>query len=81
LQSEQVEFPPEFLRNARRFQYYQLWRTPLSFADFIAPHPTTPGYVTWQEFPMEALHTEQANTLRVIRSGILEGTPFLATDC
>lgn len=74
LAAKTVDLPPEFTRNARRFQYYQLWRTPLPFDAFLAPHPTR-GYVTLKDFPVEAL--EQSETLRVIVEGIVEGKEFL----
>ena len=77
LTAERVDLPPEFMRNARRFQYYQLWRTPLPFDAFLAPHPTR-GYVTLKDFPVEAL--TQSETLRVIVEGILEGKEFLMPD-
>ncbi|NJN43912.1 MAG: hypothetical protein HC806_03725 [Anaerolineae bacterium] len=69
--------PPEFSRNARRFQYYQLWRTPLPFDEFILPH-TTKGYVLLKEFSVEAL--EKSEALKVIVDGILEGKEFLMPE-
>ena len=77
LTAEKVELPPEFTRNARRFQYYQLWRTPLPFDAFLAPHPTR-GYVTVKDFPVEAL--EQSETMKVIVEGILERKEFLMPE-
>ncbi|GAB4580903.1 MAG: hypothetical protein Fur0022_36470 [Anaerolineales bacterium] len=77
LSAETVELPAEFMRNARRFQYYQLWRTPLPFDAFLEPHPT-PGYVTLKDFPVEAL--EQSETMRVIVEGILDGKEFLMPE-
>lgn len=77
LEAANVELPAEFVRNARRFQYYQLWRTPLPFGAFLEPHPTQ-GYVLLKDFPVEAL--EQSETMRVIREGILEGKEFLMPE-
>ncbi len=77
LTAETVPLPPEFARNARRFQYYQLWRTPLPFDAFLDPHPTR-GYVTLKDFPVEAL--EQAETMNVIVEGILRGKEFLMPE-
>ncbi len=77
LAAERVDMPAEFIRNARRFQYYQLWRTPLPFGEFLEPHPSR-GYVTIKEFPVEALAASEA--LRVIVEGILEGEEFLMPE-
>lgn len=78
LTADIIPLHPAFTRNARRFQYYQLWRTPLPFNAFLEPHPTTRGYVTLKDFPIEAL--EQSETMQVIVEGILEGKEFLTPD-
>ncbi len=77
LAAKQLDTPPEFVRNARRFQYYQLWRTPLPFGDFLEPHPTR-GYVNLKDFSLERL--ESAAAIRVIREGVLEGEAFLMPE-
>ncbi len=41
LTAEKIEIPVEFQRNARRFLYYQLFRTSLPFGDFLAPSVRT----------------------------------------
>ena len=41
LTAEKIEIPVEFQRNARRFLYYQLFRTSLPFGDFLGP-PSAP---------------------------------------
>jgi hypothetical protein len=41
LEAEKIEVPVEFQRNARRFLYYQLFRTSLPFGDFLAPSVRT----------------------------------------
>jgi len=38
---ETIDMPPEFKRNARRFLYYQLFRTSLPFGDFLEPSVRT----------------------------------------
>jgi hypothetical protein len=77
LAAGQVDMPADFIRNARRFQYYQLWRTPLPFGQFLEPHPTR-GYVTLRDFPAEALAASES--LRVIVRGIVEGEEFLMPE-
>ena len=79
LEAEVVELPPEHLRNARRFQYYQLFRTPLPFNDFIEPHPT-PGYVKVKKFPAEKLRPDNSPTTQIIIDGILGDGDFLTKE-
>lgn len=77
LAAGEIEVPPEFLRNARRFQYYQLWRTPIPFDEFMEPHHTG-GYVRFKETTAEQV--AESVPLRVIRDGILDGAPFLMPE-
>ncbi len=72
-----VDGPPDFVRNARRFQYYQLWRTPIPFDEFLSPHRTL-GYVNVKDFPAEALGKSTA--LKVICEGILGTGDFLMPE-
>jgi hypothetical protein len=41
LAAEKIEVPTEFQRNARRFLYYQLFRTSLPFGEFLEPSVRT----------------------------------------
>ena len=41
LSAEKIQVPAEFKRNARRFLYYQLYRTSLPFGDFLEPSVRT----------------------------------------
>lgn len=77
LDAETLEIPPEFVRNARRFQYYQLWRTPLPFDDFMAPHDTR-GYIHFKDANVENLLNSKS--LEVIRDGIVDGADFLLPE-
>lgn len=77
LSEETIEMPSEFMRNARRFQYYQLWRTPLPFEAFLEPHSTR-GYTHVR--PVTADDVAHSRTLQVIRDGILDGAPFLMPE-
>jgi hypothetical protein len=74
LNAETLEIPAAFIRNARRFQYYQLWRTPLPFDEFMEPHDTR-GYVHVK--PVTAEDVKNSKTLKVIRDGIIDGADFL----
>ena len=75
-----VEVPESFRLTARRFMYYQFFHTALSFEPFIAPDETWKGYVKIRKFPIEALDPEKDPNLRVIRDGILTGSPFVLPD-
>lgn len=79
LAAETIGIPPEFIHNARRFLYYQLFRTPLPFGDYLGPHPTR-GYVQVKKFPLHKLHPRQSITTRVISEGILENKEFLVPE-
>jgi hypothetical protein len=68
--------PAEFIRNARRFLYYQLFRASLPFGDFLEPHPR-PGFVQLRPFSWQQLLPENSATMRVLVDGILSGSPFL----
>ncbi len=80
LLAERVAVPPQFIRNARRFLYYQLFRTSLPFGEYLEPHPTTPGYVRFRPFPIHKLQPENSATMRVLLEGITKGQPFLLPD-
>jgi len=76
---DRIEVPPEFQRNARRFLYYQLFRTSLPFKDYLEEH-TRPGFVRLRSFPWQKLTPDQSPTMRVIMDGVLHETPFLLKD-
>lgn len=79
LDADEVETPVDFLRNARRFQYYQLYRTPLPFEQFIKPHSTR-GYVKFKAFDLQDLSVQRSPTMKVITEGILHNGDFLMPD-
>ena len=79
LTQEKISIPPDFINNARRFQYYQLYRTPIPLDQFIKSYPIR-GYIFFRDFPAEALHPDHSLSLKVITSGLINGTPFLMPD-
>ncbi len=79
LAADEIRIPPEFTRNARRFLYYQLFRVSLPFDRFLAAH-STPGYVQFRPFGVDALRPENSPTLRVVVDGILNDQPFQLYD-
>ncbi len=80
LSVEAVVSPEHHRTNARRFLYYQLYRTSLPFSQFIEPDGIKPGFVRLREFSWQDLLPENSETLKVISEGLLEGKPFLLSE-
>jgi hypothetical protein len=79
LAAERIEVPPEFERNARRFLYFQLYKTSLSFAEYLEPHPMA-GFVRLRGFDWKQLLLAQSTTMRLLLDGIVHGQPFLISN-
>jgi hypothetical protein len=76
---ELIETPPEFIRNARRVLYWQLYRIALPLDKFISAHPT-PGYVQLKRFSWQDLLLENSSTMKVIVESIIDGKPFIMPE-
>ena len=76
LAASEINIPDEFLSNARRFLYYQNWRTALSFEDFLQAHPRK-GFVRLKGFDVEQLKVDNAEAVQMIRDGIVNDGSFL----
>ena len=79
LGAEQIDIPPEFRRNARRFLYYQLFRTSLPFGDFLEPSVRT-TQTKLKSFGLDELSPERSAALKAILEGVLEGGDFLLKE-
>ena len=79
LEEDKIDIPPEFKRNARRFLYYQLFRTSLPFGDFLEPSVRT-TQTRLKSFKLDELTPERSDAVRVIVDGVLEGGDFLLKD-
>lgn len=77
LSAEKIEVPAEFKRNARRFLYYQLFRTSLPFGDFLEPSVRT-TQAKLKSFELDELL--ESDAVKVILEGVLEGGDFLLTE-
>ncbi|MBI3153734.1 MAG: hypothetical protein HYZ21_16510 [Chloroflexi bacterium] len=77
LAAEKMEVPAEFTRNARRFLYYQLFRTSLPFGDFLEPSVRT-TQTRLKSFQLEDLL--KAECVQVIMEGVLEEGDFLLKE-
>jgi hypothetical protein len=77
LNAERIAIPAEFTRNARRFLYYQLFRTSLPFGDFLEPSVRT-TQTRLKSFPLEALL--ESDAIQAILDGILNDGDFLLKE-
>jgi len=77
LDAEKIEAPAEFKRNARRFLYYQLFRTSLPFGEFLEPSVRT-TQTRLKSFRLDELL--KADAVKVILEGVLEGGDFLLKE-
>ena len=71
-----IDVPSEFLHQARRFLYYQLFRTALPFDRFLQAH-IRPGYVRLSSFPVQALYPQNAPAVNAVYQGVARDAPFL----
>ncbi|NJL57128.1 hypothetical protein HC928_19780 [bacterium] len=74
LQSGILPLPAEWQQRARRFMYYSLFKASLDLSPF-----TDQAYLynyTLKPFEAEALHPDRSIAMRIIYSGIMNGTPF-----
>ena len=77
LDAEKIEIPAEFKRNARRFLYYQLFRTSLPFGEFLEPSVRT-TQARLKLFQLNELM--EADSIKAIVEGLLEGGDFLLKE-
>jgi hypothetical protein len=76
LSSETIAVPDEFRVNARRFLYYQLYRSSLPFDEFLKEDGVWKGYVILKDFPIASLLPENSPTIKTLLGGILQNKPF-----
>ncbi|HLO33064.1 MAG TPA: hypothetical protein VK249_28215 [Anaerolineales bacterium] len=76
---EKIEVPVEFKRNARRFLYYQLFRTSLPFGDFLEPSVRT-TQTRLKSFWLEELMPEKSKAIKAIFEGLLNDGDFLLEE-
>jgi hypothetical protein len=77
LAAETIDVPADFRRNARRFLYYQLFRTSLPFGEFLETGiRTTHARLKWFD-PRDLLHSPAIQT---VARGLLENGDFLLDE-
>ncbi len=79
LAAEKIEVPPGFRRNARRFLYYQLFRTSLPFDPFLEPSVRT-TQTKLKSFGLEELLPESSKAIEAIFDGLLKDGDFLLEE-
>jgi hypothetical protein len=72
-----IEVPVEFKRNARRFLYYQLFRTSLPFGDFLEPSVRT-TQARLKSFELNELL--ESDAVKAISDGLLNDGDFLLKE-
>lgn len=77
LAAEKIEVPPEFIRNARRFLYLQLYRVALPFGALLEEDNIWRGYARLKDFTPAAL---KAPVLETIYRGIMLRQPFVLEE-
>jgi len=79
LEAEKIDVPPAFKRNARRFLYYQLFRTSLPFGEFLEPSVRT-TQTRLKSFELEKLSPENSKAIEAIFDGLLKNGDFLLKE-
>jgi hypothetical protein len=77
LNAEHIEVPHDFKRNARRFLYFQLFRTSLPFDDFLEPSVRT-TQTRLKTFTLEELL--ESDAIKTVMDGILKDGDFLLKE-
>lgn len=80
LDDEQVSVPPQHRQNARRFLYYQLFKSSLPFGEYLEPTSAMPGFVRLRQFHWQKLLPGLSPTIRVLLDGILHEGNFLMEE-
>jgi hypothetical protein len=80
LNVKSIEVPTEFLLNARKFLYYQLFYSSLPFGEFLEDDGVWPGFVRLRSFKWKQVLPQNSATMAVIQEGLLEGGNFMWKD-
>lgn len=79
LDTARIEVPPEFIINARKFLYFQLFKTALPFGEFLE-EGIRPGLVLMKNFAISELQEDRSDTIRILSQGIKNGTSFMVGE-
>jgi hypothetical protein len=76
LQAKEVTQPDQFVQEARRVLYYQMFKTALPFDKYLSAHSRM-GYVHLEDFPIDALRQENSPAVKAVLEGVMGDKPFL----
>jgi hypothetical protein len=79
LRAEKIAVPAEFQRNARRFLYYQVFRSSLPFEDFLEPSIRT-TQTRLKDFDLNQILPERSRAMKTIFDGLFNDGDFLMND-
>jgi hypothetical protein len=79
LSADKIDVPVEFRRNARRFLYYQLFRTSLPFSNYLE-RGILPVNARLKSFDPRELLPENSPTMATVTQGLLENGDFLLRE-
>jgi hypothetical protein len=79
LNAEKIGVPLEFKRNARRFLYYQVFRSSLPFENFLEPSVRT-TQTKLKSFDLNQLLPENSRAMATIFDGLLNDGDFLMKE-
>lgn len=79
LSAEKIEVPADFRRNARRFLYYQLFRTSLPFDDYLE-RGILPVNARLKAFDVSGLLPENSVAIATVTDGLLKDGDFLLKE-
>jgi len=71
-----IEVPTDFIRNARKFLYYQLFLTSLPFNAFLTAS-SHPSNVRFRRFTLDQLRRENSAAIATLLDGVLAKEDFL----
>lgn len=77
LESKKIKMPADFVSNARRVLYSQLFRASLPFGDYLEEDGVWRGYVRLKDFNNKDLSPERSDVMNVLNDGIIHGKPFI----
>jgi len=79
LTADRIDIPVEFRRNARRFLYYQLFRTSLPFDPYITTS-VYPSLTRFKDFSWQQLLPQNSVAIATILDGLLQNGDFLLKE-
>jgi hypothetical protein len=79
LAADRIEIPAEFRRNARRFLYYQMYRSSLPFDPYITTSDA-PSLTRFKDFSWRQLLPQSSVAIATILDGLLENGDFLLKE-